>query len=260
MNILQKIIFHKQEELEVRRAMVPEAELMASMHFRKPCRSLCASLTKPGASGIIAEFKRKSPSLGWIHQHANVLQVTQHYAQAGASGLSVLTDHEFFGGSTEDLVAARQNDIPILRKDFIIDPYQVVAAKAMGADVILLIAACLTVQQTKLLAAFAKEMKLEVLLEIHEEAELAHICENIDMVGVNNRNLKTFTSNINLSLRLASKIPAGRIKIAESGISSTAAVRRLREAGFSGFLMGGHFMKQQHPGAALKHFIAELES
>jgi indole-3-glycerol phosphate synthase len=187
-----------------------------------------------------------------------VVAVTEAYTKFGASGLSVLTDHEFFGGSTEDLVSARRNDIPILRKEFIIDKYQVLAAKAMGADVILLIAACLSPAEVKFLTAYAKELKMEVLLELHEESELDHICDSIELVGINNRNLKTFKVDINHSLRLAEKIPPGKIKIAESGISSVDTIRLFKDAGYKGFLMGENFMKEPDPGRAFEQFVAKL--
>lgn len=258
MNILDKIIEHKREEVEVRKHMVPEAELRQTIYFKRPCLSLKQNLLKENATGIIAEFKRKSPSKGFINQYADAATITHAYTQFGASGLSVLTDNEFFGGSTQDLAEARANEIPILRKDFIIDPYQIVASKAMGADVILLIAACLSVKEVKSLAAFAKQSGLEVLLELHDESELHHICDDVDMVGVNNRNLKTFEVDINQSLKLAKKIPADKVKIAESGIDSIETIRLFKEAGFKGFLMGEKFMKENDPGQAFKIFAESL--
>ncbi len=259
MNILDKIILHKREEVDVRKAMVTREELMASKYFSRPCLSLKKSLSKPGSTGIIAEFKRKSPSKGFINQHAAADIITKAYTDYGAAGLSVLTDNEFFGGCTDDLVQARENQIPILRKDFIVDTYQIMAAKAMGADVILLIAACLTKTEVKLLAAYAKELKLEVILELHDESELDHICESIDMVGINNRNLKTFAVDINRSLKMAKKIPAKMVKIAESGISDVATIHRFKEAGFQGFLIGEIFMKEAEPGKAFETFVSRLQ-
>jgi indole-3-glycerol phosphate synthase len=259
MNILEKIIERKKEELLVRKSMVSEADMMKSQYFRRHCLSLTKNLLQHNAIGIIAEFKRKSPSRGYINQHADAAAITKAYTDFGASGLSVLTDHEFFGGSTEDLVAARQNDIPILRKEFIIDPYQIMAAKAMGADVILLIAACLSPTEVRFLAAYAKELKMEVLLELHDESELEHICESVDMVGINNRNLKTFKVDINHSLKLAKKIPEGKIKIAESGIDNIETIRLFKDAGYKGFLMGEKFMKETDPGEAFKLFVENLQ-
>ncbi len=259
MNILNKIITHKREEVAVRKLMVPEAELLDSTYFKRPCISLKNNLLKAGGTGIIAEFKRKSPSKGFINQYANAGDITKAYTQFGASGLSVLTDNEFFGGSTEDLVTARENVIPILRKDFIIDPYQVLAAKAMGADVILLIAACLSPGEVKELATFARQTGLEVLLEIHDEEELSHISDAVDMVGVNNRNLKTFKVDIQQSLKLGDLIGTDKVKIAESGIDDVQTIRMFKEAGFKGFLMGEKFMKERDPGLAFKNFVAELQ-
>ena len=186
-------------------------------------------------------------------------EVTKAYTENGASGLSVLTDTVFFGGSADDLLKARVNDIPILRKDFIIDKYQITEAKAMGADVILLIAACLTPENVLELAFFAKSLKMEVLLEIHNEAELEHICSEVDLVGVNNRDLKTFAVDINRSIELSKQIPPDKIKIAESGISNIETINRFKEAGFKGFLMGENFMKETNPGEAFKQFVQQLK-
>ncbi len=258
MNILDKIIAHKREEVAVRKMMVTEEVLKATVYFNRPCLSLMNNLQDAKSSGIIAEFKRKSPSKGFINKHADVEYIAKAYTQSGASGLSVLTDNEFFGGSTEDLVDARKNIIPILRKDFIIDPYQVLAAKAMGADVILLIAACLSPGEVRDLAAFARSTGLEVLLELHDEEELGHICDAVDMVGVNNRNLKTFKVDIQQSLKLGDLIPPGKVKIAESGIDDVQTILRFKEAGFKGFLMGEKFMKAPDPGLAFRQFVKEL--
>ncbi|MEP6710907.1 MAG: indole-3-glycerol phosphate synthase TrpC [Ferruginibacter sp.] len=259
MDILDKIIAYKREEVEVRKLLVPEEELMESIYFKRTALSLKQNLLKEDSTGIIAEFKRKSPSKGFINQHADVLQVTKEYTSFGASGLSVLTDAHFFGGNTEDLVAARVNNIPILRKDFIIDRYQILAAKAMGADVVLLIAACLSAEEVKELAAYAKQTGLEILLELHDESELQHICDDIDMVGINNRNLKTFEVDIKRSLQLSALIPAEKIKIAESGINDPETIKRFRDAGYKGFLIGETFMKQPHPGSAFKEFVTQVK-
>lgn len=259
MSILEKIIAHKKEEIEVRKMLVIEEDLKTSDHFKRKCLSLKNNLLKKNATGIIAEFKRKSPSKGFINKDADVESITKAYHQFGASGISVLTDHEFFGGSTNDLLGARDNEIPILRKDFIIDQYQVLAAKAMGADVILLIAACLTPGKVKTLASFAKEFGLEVLLELHEESEIDHICDEVDMIGVNNRNLKTFEVDIERSLQMSRKLPADKILIAESGISNVEMIKVFRDAGFKGFLMGENFMKEEDPGLAFKLFVNELQ-
>lgn len=260
MNILDKIVLHKREEISVRKALVTEAELMASKYFHRPCTSLKARLQQPTSTGIIAEFKRKSPSKGYINQYADVEVITKAYSRLGAAGLSVLTDNEFFGGTTNDLVLAREhNTVPILRKDFMLDPYQIMASKAMGADVILLIAACLSKAEVQFLAAYAKEIKLEVILELHDESEMEHICESVDMVGINNRNLKTFAVDVNRSLKMAKQLPAECVKIAESGIQDVAMLQRFRDAGFQGFLMGELFMKEADPALAFEAFIKQLE-
>lgn len=259
MNILDKIIAHKREELVVRKLMVTEDELRLSQFFERTCLSLQQNLLKENATGIIAEFKRKSPSKGYFNQYADVLTITKAYTKFGASGISILTDHEFFGGNTEDMVKARQNEVPLLRKEFIIDPYQVLASKAMGADVILLIAACLNRAEVKNLAGLAKQLGLEVILELHDETELEHICDEIDMVGINNRNLKTFKVDINRSLKMAEQIPANKVKIAESGINSVDSIRLFKEAGFKGFLIGENFMKEPDPGIAFKKFADQLK-
>lgn len=258
MNILEKIIVHKREEIDIRKSMVYEDELVESKLFKRDCHSLKQQLLAPGATGIIAEFKRKSPSKGFINRYADVAKVTKAYTDYGASGLSVLTDNEFFGGSTDDIIQARENNIPILRKDFIIDPYQVLAAKAMGADVILLIAACLSPAEVRTLAGFAHENDLEVLLELHDEAELDHICDEVDMVGINNRNLKTFEVDISRSLKLAKKID-NKVLVAESGINSIETIQQFRDEGFKGFLVGEAFMRAPDPGEAFRSFVEALK-
>lgn len=258
MNILDKIISHKKEELEIRKMMLPERELKDSVHFERASLSLKNNLLAENASGIIAEFKRRSPSRGFINQHADIVTISKAYTAVGASGLSILTDHEFFGGNNEDIIAARVNQIPLLRKEFIIDPYQLTEAKAIGADVVLLIAACLSVQQVKELTDYAKQLGLEILLELHDENELDHICDSVDMVGINNRNLKTFEVDIQQSIRLSKLIPEGKVKIAESGISNTTDIHIFKDAGYKGFLMGEHFMKEDDPAKALSEFIHDI--
>lgn len=260
MNILDKIVAQKQKEVAERKASVPVAELERKKFFTSDTLSLKSFLADPGRTGIIAEFKRKSPSKGIINDRVTVEEVTSAYAQNGASGISVLTDQEFFGGSLDDLLAATINDVPLLRKDFMIDEYQLIEAKAYGAEVILLIAACLTPVQVKTMAATAKRLGLEVLLEIHNEEELEHICEAVDLVGVNNRNLKTFEVSIDTSLGLINKIPKEKPAVAESGISDVNTIVTLRQAGFSGFLIGENFMKQASPSVAFADFVNQLKA
>jgi indole-3-glycerol phosphate synthase len=258
MNILETIIAHKKIEVVERKKIVLQASLLQTKNFNRKCFSLIESLTKEGSTGIIAEFKRKSPSKGFINEHADVVAVTQGYTQAGAACLSVLTDTNFFGGSTADLVAARVNNIPILRKDFIIDEYQIAEAKAMGADVILLIAACLTPSEVQSLAKYAMAIGLEVLLELHDETELAHICDETILVGINNRNLKDFKVDIDASLKMAKLISNDKIKIAESGISEVSMIHLFKNAGFKGFLIGEMFMKEANPALAFNNFVQNI--
>lgn len=259
MNILDTIIAQKQKEVTERKAVTSLAQLEKQPFFARPTLSLCHFLSDETRTGIIAEFKRKSPSKGIINDKADVLAVTSAYATA-ASGLSVLTDTQFFGGATADLEVARANQVPILRKDFMIDEYQVYEAKAMGADVILLIAACLTPAEVRDLAACAKGLGLEVLLEIHNEAELEHITGLVDMVGVNNRNLKTFEVDIRTSLQLIEQIPHTKPAVAESGISDVDTIVTLQQAGFKGFLIGENFMKQANPSIAFTDFVNQLKA
>jgi indole-3-glycerol phosphate synthase len=260
MNILEKIIAHKRIEVSENRLNAPVQLLEGQEFFSRPVISLSKSLLDHNSTGIIAEFKRQSPSRGVINANADVVAVTTAYARNGAAALSVLTDMNFFGGSNADLEKVRVNNIPILRKDFIIDEYQILEAKAIGADVILLIAACLNPSDVKQLAAFAKSLGLEVLLEIHNEDELAHICDECDVIGVNNRDLKYFTVDINRSLELVDKIPADKVKISESGIADTDTIHLLRSAGFSGFLIGENFMREHDPAVAFASFVNNLKT
>ena len=208
---------------------------------------------------IIAEFKRRSPSKGWINKDTDVALVVPFYASHGAAAISVLTDSEYFGGSIEELIIARTvADIPLLRKDFIVDAYQLHEAKGYGADVILLIASCLTKEEVRSLAHEAKELGLEVLLEIHTEKEVEHVCDAIDIIGVNNRNLETFETDIETSVRLIKYLPSDRPVISESGIDSPGTIFRLRDIGFRGFLIGERFMKQPDPAIAFADFMEAL--
>jgi len=262
MTILDKIIARKIEEVAERKLQVSIKELEMKGYFSKITNSLKTSLSNPASSGIIAEFKRKSPSKGIIN--ANVLpeEVTLGYVQAGAACLSVLTDIDFFGGSDDDFLRARKANpsIPMIRKDFIIDEYQVIEAKSLGADVILLIAANLTFSKIRELGKLTKELGMETLLEIHDEEELNRsLCEYIDVVGVNNRNLKNFSEqNVNASMELADKIPANCIKISESCISKFETIKLLKSVGYKGFLIGETFMKTENPAMTLAELIAQL--
>jgi indole-3-glycerol phosphate synthase len=256
MTILDKIIAYKRKELMFFREHTSLSDLEKSKLFSRETVSLSQSLSDHVKTGIIAEFKRKSPSKGIINPDALVANVTQGYAGAGASGLSILTDRKFFGGSCDDLMLARElNVIPILRKDFIIDEIQVVESKAAGADAILLIAAALAKDQIHKLSSLSHSLGMEVILEIHTRDEIEMVCENIDIIGVNNRDLRTFDVNINLSVEIADKIPGQFLKISESGISSPSAIKYLRQAGYNGFLIGGYFMKKEDPVSAFSDFV-----
>ena len=261
--ILDDIIANKRKEIEKYKPLSSIERFRKEGFFWEITnRSLKQSLLAEGSTGIIAEFKRKSPSKGWFKtKELEVEPVVTYYNSKGAAGISVLTDEVFFGGDLDDLIQTKViADIPVLRKDFIIDEWQIAEAKAFGADVILLIAACLSPKEVKQLALFAKTIGLEVLLEIHNEEELDHICDEIDLVGVNNRNLKTFEVDINTSLQLIDKIPVDKPAVAESGISNVETIVTLKKAGFKGFLIGETFMKETDPGNAFSTFVTELKS
>lgn len=261
MNILDKINNHKRTEIAEAKSRISIDELKASPYFKRKTNSLKAALLAEGASGIIAEFKTKSPSKGVINDEVEASEIAAAYVAAGASGLSVLTDNFFFGGSFDDLAKARwaNPNTPILRKDFMLDPYQIYEARAHGADVILLIAESLSKLMLLELAETAKEIGLEVLVEIHSAEELEKLNPLVDLVGVNNRNLKTFEVDVQTSVLLSKLIPEQFVKISESGISDPANIAQLREAGFNGFLIGETFMKTDNPGKACKEFIEKLK-
>ena len=259
MNILDTIIAKKKIEVEKRKREKTISELEKMLFFKNKTFSFEEFLLRTDKTGIIAEFKRKSPSKGIINNCSFTADVTKDYVKYGASAISVLTDEEFFGGSLSDLMEARINDIPILRKDFIINEYQIIESKSYGADIILLIAACLSKEEVKRFSNFAKNIGLNVLLEIHNENELEHICNDVDVVGINNRDLKSFKVDLNHSIELCKKIPADKIKISESGIDGVETIRFLKQNGFSGFLMGEKFMKEKNPGKAFEDFVKELK-
>ncbi len=261
MNILDQIIEHKRREVAERKRSVPFKALELGVYFQRPTISLKEFVRREDRSGIIAEFKRRSPSKGTINALAAVDATTRGYADAGASGLSVLTDEKFFGGSNDDLsIARKSNVIPILRKDFTVDEYQIAEARAIGADAILLIAAVLDPQESRNLAAFAHSLGLEVLLEVHNEDELlASLDAGADLIGVNNRDLKTFAVSIEVSKKLAPLIPPSVVKVSESGISNVMAIAELKKFGFEGFLIGENFMKEVSPAVAAREFIQNLK-
>ena len=260
MTILGKIIETKKEEVALQKTKVTIEQFKQYPHFSGTCNSLKNNLLKEGSSGIIAEFKQKSPSKGEINNSAGIEEVTRGYSEAGVAGISVLTDSEYFGGSLMNLLKARDANpgTPILRKDFIIDPFQLYEAKAFGADVILLIAACLEKDLAEELARLAKQLGLEVLMEVHDAGELEKVNSYVDMIGVNNRNLNTFQVDTRTSENLGTLIHEQYVKISESGISHPETIRMLRKIGYRGFLIGETFMKTGNPAGACKKFISEL--
>ncbi|PKQ61212.1 indole-3-glycerol phosphate synthase [Labilibaculum filiforme] len=258
-NILDKIVQQKLAEVALQKEQMPIFQLMEQDNFKRVCYSAKASISKEGASGVIAEFKRQSPSKGVINGDAKPEQVVKAYQDAGAAMVSVLTDEKFFGAKSTDFEVARNTlSIPLLRKEFIIDAYQIYQSKAMGADVILLIAAILSPQRCKDFAFIAKDLGMEVLLELHDESELEHVNSFVDLVGINNRNLKDFSVDTDRSIRLASQLPVNMIRVAESGLDSPEVVQKMKKNGFQAFLMGEHFMKTDSPGVACKQFILEM--
>lgn len=260
-DMLDRIIAHKHQEVAQRREMTPITALEQQPYFSRQGFSLGAYITNPTKTGIIAEYKRKSPSKGIINDTASVADVTTGYAQAGASALSILTDSEFFGGTTDDVLAARPlHEIPILRKEFIIDEYQIIEAKAMGADAILLIAACLDKKTIQTFSEVAFGLGLSVLLELHGEEEIEHITDTRQIIGINNRNLKTMQVDIDTSFRMIEALPAASIKVAESGIQQPETIRALRKLGYQGFLIGENFMKTNNPAQAFHDFVARLNA
>lgn len=259
-DILSEIIANKRFEVDLQKQSISLEQLQNSLETTVKQRSLKEAL-KSSSSGIIAEFKRRSPSKGWINRKAQAEDIVPGYANAGASAVSILTDEKFFGGNLKDIKDARPLiDIPILRKDFIVDEYQLYQAKIIGADAVLLIAAALKKEELHALAAKAHELGLEVLLEIHSAEELKYINANMDVIGINNRNLGTFFTDVENSFRLAEQLPSDAVLVSESGISDPATVKRLQKAGFKGFLIGENFMKTGNPELALKSFIEVLST
>jgi indole-3-glycerol phosphate synthase len=258
-NILDRIVAQTRVTVEERKRDRPLAVLEAMPLFGRPVVSISNGLRAGSGNGIIAEFKRRSPSKGVINATADPVEVAGAYAAHGASAISVLTDEPFFGGSLDDLLRVRDAvHVPLLRKDFMVDEYQLVEAKAHGADIILLIAACLSPDEVRQLAATARDLGLEVLLELHDEAELEHLCPEVQLVGINNRSLKSFDVDLQRSMDMAAKIPGSFLKVAESGIHSPEQVKQFRDAGFSAFLMGEYFMKHADPGEAFRQFASTL--
>lgn len=261
MNILDQILEHKKKEVAERKSLYPVKLLENSLYFPEKPVSLRKYIQRKDKSGIIAEIKRKSPSKGIINSYVSIERTSIGYMQAGASAISVLTDKQFFGGSNEDLITTRKfNFCPILRKDFTIDEYQIIEAKSIGADVILLIAAALKPEQVASFTQLAHSFGLEVLLEVHNKEELLATQDaGADLIGVNNRNLKTFELSIEVSKSLAPLMPKEVVKVSESGIESPETIMELKEYGYEGFLMGQNFMQHSRPEMACKEFIDSLK-
>jgi len=259
MNILEKILPEKKKQVKEEIQLFPVELLIRSVYYDRECVSLKKHLLREDKSGIIAEIKKHSPTLGAINPSISVENLSTGYIQAGASALSVLTDKKFFGGSNADLTTARRyNFCPILRKDFVIDKYQIIEAKSIGADAILLIAAILSKEQIAQFTVLAHKLGMEVILELHDEHELGKINDEIDVIGVNNRNLKTAKIDIGTSKSMARLIPDGFMKISESGIEDPKIVIDLKQLGYDGFLIGSYFMKHPEPEKACAAFIQQL--
>lgn len=260
MHILDKIVAHKQAEIAQNKRLIPISALKDKIVATESDRSLKTRLKDNRDVGIIAEFKRKSPSKPSINLTARPEEIVAKYQKAGVAGISVLTDAHFFGGSYEDILQARSvTDVPILRKDFILDEYQIFEAKAMGADVILLIASILDKKEILDLSQCAKELGLEILFEVHSPFEIEKFNDDIDIIGVNNRNLDTFEVDFNNSIALYSELPPDCAKISESGIHNIETLRLLRSHGYDGFLIGQRFMETKDPGKACHDFIADFK-
>jgi len=259
MNILEKIAANKAREIELRKKVVPRPLLENTQLFKRPTFSLADALVSSDL-GIIAEHKRRSPSRPVINQSLPLADIVQGYSRAGVCGISVLTDMTYFGGCVDDLLMARAAvSTPLLRKEFILDDYQIIEAKSTGADAILLLACMLRPYEIKKFAVLAMSLGMEVLLEVRDLEEFERsVCPEISLIGVNNRNLKTFTTDIATSYEMAEHIPSEFVKISESGLNDVNTVAALRAAGYRGFLMGEHFMKTDNPGMAARHFMDDL--
>lgn len=262
-DILEEIVAHKREEVRLQKEVLPPRRLHAMVEQAMESASAPLSMSQALAGdkhGIIAEFKRKSPSKGWIKEEGQADVIPPSYARNGAAALSILTDNRYFGGSLEFVKRARPLvEKPILRKDFVVDEYQLFEARLAGADAVLLIAANLKLQEARALAAMAHELGLEVLMELHSEGELNYAGLDVDMVGVNNRDLGTFHTDVQNSFRLSASLPQDRVLVSESGLGNPDTVMLLRQAGFRGFLMGEHFMKAEDPGVELAQFIGAMD-
>ncbi|MDO5522744.1 MAG: indole-3-glycerol phosphate synthase TrpC [Bacteroidia bacterium] len=259
-DILSEIIAHKRKEVAEQKGNIPYSQLEKELaKCDLPVYSLKDALLQSD-SGIIAEFKRRSPSKGWINKDADAGMVTKNYAEVGAAALSVLTDEKYFGGTLADLQTAAKNvSIPVMRKEFIVDEYQILQARLSGASAILLIAAALTVEENHRFTRFAKQLNLDVLLELHDEKEVEYVSSENTIVGINNRNLGTFVTDLGKSYKMIELLPKDAVLVSESGISNPETVQELRKAGYKGFLIGENFMKTENPGENLRKFIENMK-
>lgn len=260
MSILDEIVSNKRREIAAIREEIPVKKLERSIYFSGPTVSMTKYLKRPDLVGVIAEIKRRSPSKGVINQHISVKEISVAYMQGGASALSILTDTRYFGGANEDLTVARRTNLcPILRKDFVVDEYQIIEAKSIGADAVLLIAAVTPTDQIRLLSHLARSLGMEVILEVHSREEIADSpLDCVDIIGVNNRDLKSFQVDVSTSEKLLEFLPAEKVRISESGITGADVARRLRRAGYDGFLVGELFMGSTKPGEACAQFVEGL--
>jgi indole-3-glycerol phosphate synthase len=261
MNKLEEIVAHKRIEVGEARQEVPVKKLEKSIYFSGPTLSLSAYLARPEMVGIIAEIKRRSPSEGELQPHLSVRELSLGYMQAGASALSILTDAKYFGGKGEDLLEARRNNLcPILRKDFTVDEYQIIEARSLGADVILLIAGALSPTEVKELATVARNLGLESILEVHSAQELeSHFCDEVSIIGVNNRDLRDLSIDVGRSEALAKLLPKGKPWISESGLKDVETILKLRRLGYSGFLVGTTFLKTDRPDHECARLVHALK-
>lgn len=261
-DVLSEIVLNKKVEVSRQKQIMPLVELEKQLLQKKDTIEFISlkDALLDSRTGIIAEFKRRSPSKGWLHQNADVNLVTKAYENAGASALSVLTDENYFGGSISDLKSAVQNvHIPVMRKEFIVDEYQIFQAKLLGASAILLIAAAISQEESIRFTKLANELQLDVLLELHDESEIEYVTHLNGLVGVNNRNLGSFVTDLQKSFRMADLLPSNSVWVSESGISDVNVVKELRDAGYKGFLIGEYFMKSGNPEISLKDFIQQIE-
>ncbi len=260
-DVLSEIVAYKRIEVERQKELFALAELEKQLSQKGEIEfhSLKESLEN-SKTGIISEFKRRSPSKGWLHREADVTVVAREYEVAGASALSVLTDEKYFGGTLSDLSTTIKNvQIPVMRKDFIVDEYQIYESKLAGASVILLIAAAITLEESKLFTELAHQLQLDVLLELHDEKETDYITPLNNLIGVNNRNLGSFKTDLQKSFLMADLLPKNAVWVSESGISDANVVKELRDAGYKGFLIGEYFMRSGSPKESLKDFIQQIE-